>query len=211
MVEFDITTVTRIASAVAKALKPKLVPQTRKINNKPLTADITLGPGDVSAVPASDKGAAGGVATLNGAGLVVQNPASLGVASGVAGLGTDARLPFAQMAMPSTITSGWIVSNALLNGATGSVRYIKLYGIVYFLVVVTISTPGEYAIFSIPATCRPGTECALTAVSGANAVRSIAATAGIVLPAGPVYLLKMGTADPAAGTYFLSGSWVANV
>lgn len=37
------------------ALKTKLVPQTRKINNKALSADITLSASDVSAVPTTRK------------------------------------------------------------------------------------------------------------------------------------------------------------
>ena len=41
------------------------VPTTRKINNKPLSADITLSASDVSAIPTSAKGAANGVCPLN--------------------------------------------------------------------------------------------------------------------------------------------------
>lgn len=41
------------------------VPTSRKINNKALTADITLSAGDVSAIPTSEKGAASGVCPLN--------------------------------------------------------------------------------------------------------------------------------------------------
>lgn len=47
-----------------------LVPKTRKVNGKPLSADITLGAADVSAIPAAQKGAAGGVASLDDAGKV---------------------------------------------------------------------------------------------------------------------------------------------
>lgn len=46
------------------------VPNTRKINTKPLNADISLTAADVSAIPSSEKGAASGVATLNGSGKV---------------------------------------------------------------------------------------------------------------------------------------------
>jgi hypothetical protein len=41
------------------------VPTTRKINNKALSADITLSASDVSAIPTSAKGAANGVCPLN--------------------------------------------------------------------------------------------------------------------------------------------------
>lgn len=46
------------------------VPDTRKINTKVLSSDITLTAADVSAIPASEKGAASGVATLDAAGKV---------------------------------------------------------------------------------------------------------------------------------------------
>ena len=42
----------------------------RKINGKALTADITLSAADVSAIPAAQKGAAGGVAELDSGGKV---------------------------------------------------------------------------------------------------------------------------------------------
>jgi len=41
------------------------VPTSRKINNKTLSADITLSASDVSAIPTSAKGAANGVCPLN--------------------------------------------------------------------------------------------------------------------------------------------------
>lgn len=41
------------------------VPTTRKVNNKALSADITLSASDVSAIPTSAKGAASGVCPLN--------------------------------------------------------------------------------------------------------------------------------------------------
>lgn len=47
------------------------VPITRKVNNKALSADITLSAGDVSAIPANTKGAAGGVAELDSTGKVL--------------------------------------------------------------------------------------------------------------------------------------------
>lgn len=56
-----------------EALKGKLsgyVPTGRKVNGKALTSDITLSATDVSAIPASQKGAANGVAELDGNGKV---------------------------------------------------------------------------------------------------------------------------------------------
>ena len=44
--------------------------KTRKVNNKPLSADINLGASDVGAIPASSKGAANGVAELDASGKV---------------------------------------------------------------------------------------------------------------------------------------------
>lgn len=46
------------------------VPKSRKINGKALTADITLSATDVSAIPATQKGASGGVAELDESGKV---------------------------------------------------------------------------------------------------------------------------------------------
>lgn len=46
------------------------VPTTRKVNNKALSADITLAAGDVGAIPTAQKGAAGGVAELDDSGHV---------------------------------------------------------------------------------------------------------------------------------------------
>lgn len=56
-----------------------LVPTSRKVNNKALTSDITLSAADVSAVPTSDLGVAGGVATLDANGKLdsSQMPASV--------------------------------------------------------------------------------------------------------------------------------------
>lgn len=54
-------------------LKEKLggyVPTGRKVNGKALTSDINLSAADVSAIPASQKGAANGVAELDAAGKV---------------------------------------------------------------------------------------------------------------------------------------------
>mgnify|MGYP001074366046 CR=1 FL=1 len=46
------------------------VPTTRKVNNKALSADITLAAGDIGAIPATQKGAASGVAELDESGKV---------------------------------------------------------------------------------------------------------------------------------------------
>ena len=46
------------------------VPTTRKINNKALSSDVTLGAEDVGAIPSTQKGTAGGVASLGSDGKV---------------------------------------------------------------------------------------------------------------------------------------------
>lgn len=61
-------------------LKTKLngkVSTGRKINGKALTADITLSASDVSAIPAAQKGAAGGVAELDSGGEGTGRPAAV--------------------------------------------------------------------------------------------------------------------------------------
>lgn len=55
--------------AINAALGGK-VSKTRKINNKDLSADITLAAADVGAIPAAQKGASGGVAELDSSGKV---------------------------------------------------------------------------------------------------------------------------------------------
>lgn len=55
--------------AVNAALGGK-VPTTRKVNNKALSADISLTAADVAAIPAAQKGAASGVAELDASGKV---------------------------------------------------------------------------------------------------------------------------------------------
>lgn len=55
--------------AVNTALAGK-VPTTRKVNNKALSADISLTAADVAAIPAAQKGAASGVAELDASGKV---------------------------------------------------------------------------------------------------------------------------------------------
>ena len=61
--------VARLWAKVKELLNGK-VSTGRKINGKALAADITLSAGDVSAIPASQKGAAGGVAELDSGGKV---------------------------------------------------------------------------------------------------------------------------------------------
>ena len=61
--------VARLWAKVKELLNGK-VSTGRKINGKALTADIILSAGDVSAIPASQKGAAGGVAELDSGGKV---------------------------------------------------------------------------------------------------------------------------------------------
>lgn len=51
-------------------IKNNYVPKTRKVNGKALSADITLSADDVKAIPASQKGAANGVAELDENGLI---------------------------------------------------------------------------------------------------------------------------------------------
>ena len=46
------------------------VPVTRTVNNKALSANITLSASDVSAIPTSDKGSANGVCPLNANGII---------------------------------------------------------------------------------------------------------------------------------------------
>ena len=54
---------------ITNALGDK-VPNTRTVNNKALSADITLTASDVSAIPTTEKGSASGVCPLNASGLV---------------------------------------------------------------------------------------------------------------------------------------------
>lgn len=61
--------VERLWTKVKELLNGK-VSTGRKINGKALTADITLSAADVSAIPATQKGAAGGVAELDSGGKV---------------------------------------------------------------------------------------------------------------------------------------------
>ena len=57
----------------------KKVDKTTTINGKPLSANVTLVATDVQAIPASEKGAANGVATLNSSGKLAQMPTAADV------------------------------------------------------------------------------------------------------------------------------------
>ena len=59
-----------VQNKVVQAALDGKVPTTRKVNGKPLSSDITLSAGDVSAIAASAKGAANGVASLGADGKV---------------------------------------------------------------------------------------------------------------------------------------------
>lgn len=64
------TSTNPVQNKVVKTELDSKVPNTRKVNNKPLTADITLSADDVGAIPASQKGAKNGVASLDENGLI---------------------------------------------------------------------------------------------------------------------------------------------
>lgn len=64
------TSVNPVQNKVVKTELDKKVPTTRKINNKALSADITLDADDVGAIPATEKGANNGVAELDETGKV---------------------------------------------------------------------------------------------------------------------------------------------
>lgn len=87
-----------VAAALQEAITSK-VPNTRKVNGKALSADISLTASDVSAIPASQKGAAGGVAGLDETGKVPSAqlpeglPASGGDADTVNGHTVNADVP----------------------------------------------------------------------------------------------------------------------
>ena len=59
-----------VQNKVVQAALDGKIPTTRKVNGKPLSSDITLSAGDVSAIAASAKGAANGVASLGADGKV---------------------------------------------------------------------------------------------------------------------------------------------
>ncbi|MDO4330670.1 MAG: hypothetical protein Q4C66_15235 [Lachnospiraceae bacterium] len=64
------TSTNPVQNKIVKGALDGKVPTGRKVNGKALTADIALSANDVSAIPASQKGAAGGVAELDSTGKV---------------------------------------------------------------------------------------------------------------------------------------------
>lgn len=66
----DLTGLTQFKSKIQEWVNGAFVPKTRKVNNKPLSSDITLSASDVGAIPTSQKGSADGVASLDGSGKV---------------------------------------------------------------------------------------------------------------------------------------------
>ena len=60
----------KLLASLLPDLSGTYVPVTTTINGKPLSANVTLGAGDVGAIPASQKGVSGGVATLGEDGLI---------------------------------------------------------------------------------------------------------------------------------------------
>ena len=88
------------------------VPTTRKINGKTLSSDVTLAASDVGAIPASQKGVSGGVASLGSDGKVpiTQLPDRLGI------------LPRLDVTAPSgatiTVENGPITLTETSNGLT---------------------------------------------------------------------------------------------
>lgn len=66
----DLTGLTQFKNKIQQWVQGAFVPNSRKINGKALTSDVTLSASDVSAIPASQKGAASGVAELDSSGKV---------------------------------------------------------------------------------------------------------------------------------------------
>lgn len=66
----DLTGLGQFKTKIQEWAQGLFVPNTRKINGKTLNADINLSATDVSAIPASQKGAANGVAELDSTGKV---------------------------------------------------------------------------------------------------------------------------------------------
>lgn len=66
----DLTGLGRVVTKVKEWANGQFVPKTRKVNNKALSADITLSAGDVGAIPTTEKGTANGVASLDETGKV---------------------------------------------------------------------------------------------------------------------------------------------
>lgn len=66
----DLAGLTHFKDKIQEWTDGKFAPSSRKVNNKPLTSDITLTAADVQAIPASAKGTANGVASLDEGGKV---------------------------------------------------------------------------------------------------------------------------------------------
>lgn len=66
----DLTGLTQFKNKIQEWANGAFVTKTRKVNNKPLSGDITLSASDVGAIPSSQKGSADGVASLDGSGKV---------------------------------------------------------------------------------------------------------------------------------------------
>lgn len=66
----DLTGLTQFKNKLQEWANGAFVPVTRKVNGKALSADVTLTADDVNAIPASQKGAASGVASLDENGQV---------------------------------------------------------------------------------------------------------------------------------------------
>ena len=67
----DLTGLARFKAKIQEWAQGTFVLSSRKINGKALTSDVTLTAEDVSAIPASQKGAASGVAELDSSGKVI--------------------------------------------------------------------------------------------------------------------------------------------
>lgn len=117
------------------------VPKDRKVNNKELSANISLDYSDVGAIPASDKGAASGVATLDSGskipvaqipdvvmGQLVYGGTVTGV--GVATLSTNAKTKLGTSSSSITLT----------NNTTATTGYAANEGIFYI-----VSSNGTFA------------------------------------------------------------------
>lgn len=68
--EMSTTSTNPVQNKVVKTELDAKVPNTRTVNGKDLSSNITLGAGDVGAIPSSAKGAKNGVASLDANGLV---------------------------------------------------------------------------------------------------------------------------------------------
>lgn len=96
------------------------VPTERTVNNKSLSADITLSASDVGAIPAAEKGAASGVAALDAEGKLMHAHAvgfKLGVSQGGTGasdpVNARANLGIGKQLWSGSWSSGTIVADGL--------------------------------------------------------------------------------------------------